>query len=75
MIQVRFIYTAIRAFYSGYKFNIGKVTEITGRINIETDAGMKYCQNQLSKINNIARDCQKPEKLRTVKNIKELQSV
>ena len=54
VIQDRFIYTAIRAFYSGYKFNIGKVTEIAGRINIETDAGMKYCQNQLSKINNIA---------------------
>lgn len=62
VIQDRFIYTAIRAFYSGYKFNIGKVTEITGRINIETDAGMKYCQNQLSKINNIAMGLSKAGK-------------
>lgn len=60
--QDRFIYTAIRAFYSGYKFNIGKVTEIAGRINIETDAGMKYCQNQLSKINNIAMGLSKAGK-------------
>lgn len=62
VIQDRFIYTAIRAFYSGYKFNIGKVTEIAGRINIETDAGMKYCQNQLSKINNIAMGLSKAGK-------------
>ena len=62
VIQNRFIYTAIRAFYSGYKFNIGKVTEIAGRINIETDAGMKYCQNQLSKINNIAMGLSKAGK-------------
>lgn len=62
VIQDRFIYTAIRAFYSGYIFNIGKVTEIAGRINIETDAGMKYCQNQLSKINNIAMGLSKAGK-------------
>ena len=62
VIQDRFIYTAIRAFYSGYKFNIGKVTEIAGRINIETDAGMKYCQNQLSKINKIAMGLSKAGK-------------
>lgn len=54
VIQDRFVYTVIRAFYSGYKFNIGKAAETIGRINIETDAGMKYCQNQFSKINNIA---------------------
>ena len=62
VIQDRFIYTAIRAFYSGYKFNIGKVTEKTCRKNIETDAGMKYCQNQLSKINNIAMGLSKAGK-------------
>lgn len=54
VVQDRFVYTVIRAFYSGYKFNIGKVAEIVGRINLETDAGMRYCKNQFSKINNIA---------------------
>lgn len=54
VVQDRFIYTVIRAFYSGYKLNIGKVAETVGRINIETDAGMRYCHNQFSKINNIA---------------------
>ena len=38
------------------------MTEIAGRINIETDAGMKYCQNQLSKINNIAMGLSKAGK-------------
>lgn len=55
VVQDRFVYTVIRAVYTGYKLNIGKISEIIGRINIETDSGMKYCQNQFSKINNIAK--------------------
>ena len=62
VIQDRFVYTVIRAFYSGYRFNIGKVAEIVGRMSLETDAGMKYCQNQLSKINNIAMGLSKAGK-------------
>lgn len=54
VVQDRFVYTVIRAFYSGFRLNIGKTAEIVGRINIETDAGMRYCQNQFFKINNIA---------------------
>ncbi|MGN1481433.1 Nif3-like dinuclear metal center hexameric protein [Porcipelethomonas sp.] len=53
VIEDRFVYTVIRAVYSGYRINIGKVAEYVGRINIETDAGKRYIENQFSKINNI----------------------
>lgn len=53
VIQDRFVYTVIRTFYSGYSFDIGKAAEIAGKINPETEAGRRYCENQLSKINNI----------------------
>lgn len=53
VIEDRFVYTVIRAFYSGYRINIGKVAEYVGRINIETLAGKRYIENQFLKINNI----------------------
>lgn len=54
VIQERFVYTVINAVYTGIKINIGLTAEITGRINPESEAGRKYCENQLMKMKNIS---------------------
>ncbi|MGN0620993.1 MAG: Nif3-like dinuclear metal center hexameric protein [Porcipelethomonas sp.] len=50
----RFVYSVIRAAYTGVRVSIGQVMENIGRISIETDDGMKYISRQYEKLNNIA---------------------
>lgn len=50
----RFVYTVINAVFTGMKINIGTIAEILGKINPETQAGMKYCENQYKKMIHIA---------------------
>ncbi len=54
VIDERYTYTVINAVYTGIKINIGLTAEIVGRINPETEAGKKYCENQYRKMMNIA---------------------
>lgn len=68
----RYTYTVINAVYTGIKINIGLAAEIMGRINPETEAGKKYCENQHRKIMNIATglsNAGKPEESEYYKEI------
>ncbi len=62
VIQERFVYTVINAVYTGIKINIGLTAEITGKIDPESDAGRKYCENQILKMKNIAMGLSKAGK-------------
>ena len=50
----RFIYTVIRAVYTGVSIDIGLTPQIIGRININTPEGNEYCTDRYKKMNNIA---------------------
>lgn len=50
----RFIYTVMKAVYTGVSVSIGQIMENIGRISIETSDGMKYISRQYEKLNNIA---------------------
>jgi len=54
VICERYTYTVMNVTYTGIKINIGLTAEIIGRINPQTEAGNKYCENQYKKMMNIA---------------------
>lgn len=58
----KFVYTVIRAFYSGYRIEIGKTAEHTGRVNVNTEAGRKYIENQYSQADNIVKSMRRAGK-------------
>ncbi len=64
----RFVYTVIRAVYTGVKISVGQVMENIGRINITTDDGIKYISRQYEKLNNIAAGLKKAGKLEDAEN-------
>ena len=63
VVLERFVYTVINAVYTGISIDIGLTAEITGKINPETEAGRKYCENQLMKMLNISTGLSKAGKL------------
>lgn len=63
VIQERFIYTVINAIYTGIRINIGLTAEIAGKINPKTEAGKKYCENQIMKMKNISMGLLKAGKI------------
>ncbi|MGN0612301.1 MAG: Nif3-like dinuclear metal center hexameric protein [Porcipelethomonas sp.] len=58
----RFVYTVMSAVYTGIRIDIGLTAEITGKINPETEAGRRYCENQLMKMLNISTGLSKAGK-------------
>lgn len=62
VIMERFVYTVIRATYTGIKINIGLTAEIAGKIDPETEAGKQYCENQIMKMKNISMGLSKAGK-------------
>ena len=55
VICERYTYSVMNVVYTGIKINIGMTAEIVGKINPETEAGRKYCENQHRKVMNIAK--------------------